>query len=168
MNKFFWKHLAKQENQRNSFFKASFCCEGFTLIELLIVMVIIGTLVALALPKYQNALERGRALEGIRNAQYAAEYANAKHIACEAAGQSDCGYNFVLPNTDQVKSRFFEAPSITSEGVVTVSRKGTDWGYSITATISNDALSEITCVDPEGKTDVCESLDLAGNLMTRK
>ena len=143
--------------------------KGFTLVELLIVMVIVGTLVTIALPKYQSALERGRALEGIRNAQYAAEYANAKHMACEAAGQDNCGYNqFVLPNTDQVKSRFFGAPSISSAGVVTVTRSDADWGYSITATISDDVLSNIACVDPQGKTGICESLDLSGNLMERK
>lgn len=147
--------------------------KGFTLVELLIVMVIIGTLITLALPKYQTALERGRALEGIRNAQYAAEYANAKHLVCEAAGQSDCGYNkFALPTTDQVKNRFFTlAAPIQNEdgtGTVTATRNDTDWGYSITATISNDALSSIDCVDPQGKTGICESLDLTGNLMERK
>lgn len=133
--------------------------KGFTLVELLIVMVIIGTLVTIALPKYQTALERGRALEGIRNAQYAAEYANAKHMACEAAGQSEseCGYNnFSLPNTDQVKSRFFGAPSVSSAGVVTVTRNDTDWGYSIRATISNDALNSIVCIGEA----TCPSLDL--------
>ncbi len=142
--------------------------KGFTLIELLIVMVIIATLVAIALPKYQRALERGRALEGLRNVQYAAEYANAKYMACRSTEDS-CSYPSSLPSTDQVKNRFFSAPSINSStGAVTISRSGgSGWGYSLTATLSNDALSSITCSNT-GSEDVCTELDLTGNLMTRK
>ena len=38
---------------------------GFTLIELLIVVVIVGILMAVAVPKYRVALERGRSQEGV-------------------------------------------------------------------------------------------------------
>ena len=146
--------------------------KGFTLIELLIVMIIVSTLVAIALPKYQTALERGRSLEGLRNVQYAAEYTNARHEACKIAGRTDeeCQYsNFSLPQTDRIKSRFFGIPVSADNGTVTLSRLGGDWRYSFIATIDTDngALYKIECSNT-GEEDVCGRLDLTGNLMTRK
>ncbi len=145
--------------------------KGFTLIELLIVMIIVSTLVTIALPKYQSALERGRALEGLRNVQYAAEYANAKHMACVATNDSNCGYNnFVLPNTDKIKNRFFTLSAPTEGGEVTASRVGSGWKYKFTAVISADGYIEsITCGNRNNEnTNDCENLDLTGNLLMRE
>ena len=54
--------------------------KGFTLIELLTVVVIVGILVAVALPKYKMSLERGRAVEGMANAAALSEALNACYI----------------------------------------------------------------------------------------
>lgn len=141
--------------------------QGFTLIELLIVMVIVGTLVTVALPKYQRSLERGRALEGLRNVQYVAEYVNAKHMATGQWPQSITE----LQRTDTIKSRFFGAPQYNPDtpNTITISRDG-DWKYKLTATIADDGyISSITCGNRNNEsTNDCDELDLTGNLMTRQ
>ena len=165
--KIFWKNLKKDEDLNKVTSRASLR-SGFTLLELLIVVVIVGTLVTIALPKYQNTLERGRALEGIRNVQYMAEYINAKHIATGEWPAPDSEDIIRLKGTDVIKSRFFRAPDFDDENkTVTISRNG-DWAYSLTATINvnNGVVDSITC-SYTGENDVCTELDLTGNLMNR-
>ena len=46
------------------------CTKGFTLIEILIVVLILGILAAIALPKYQKAVEKSRTVEAILTLKY--------------------------------------------------------------------------------------------------
>ena len=55
--------------------------KGFTLIELLMVIVIVGLLVTVALPKYKMSLERGRGLEAFANAAAWSDAVNAYYIS---------------------------------------------------------------------------------------
>ena len=146
---------------------------GFTLIELLIIMIIVGVLTAIALPKYQRALERGRALEGLHNVRAAADYINAKYLAYAVNGQ---GYSAAVTDyenvgkSDLIRSRFFNSPVVSSSSangaVVTIQRKeDTGWSYSLVATSVDGDIVSIEC---DGNEATCSGLDLIGNLVTRR
>lgn len=97
--------------------------EGFTLVELLIVIVLIGVLTLIALPKYQTSMERARALEAMENICYLAEYIYTHQ-------EIDSGFSFNLSEMpDGIKSKYF---TISSDGT-TATRTGSDWSYTITA-----------------------------------
>ena len=55
--------------------------KGFTLIELLIVTVVVGVLMAVAVPKFYITLERGRTAEGLNYIQQVATDLNAYYMA---------------------------------------------------------------------------------------
>lgn len=132
--------------------------KGFTLIELLIVMVIISALIAVALPKYNRAMERGRALEGINKAKYAAEYMAAK---CLATGIATTNTTDVTKGEDTFIQDYDTPPNtVTSECEATVSFKrnsSSGWSYVLTA-VSNDDGTTITCSGTD-----CEAVGLVAD-----
>ena len=87
---------------------------GFTLIELLIVMVIVVVLVTVALPKYNAALERARAQEGISNIKAAVDVLNTRYVMNggryteNGGGVLDSNGHFLTGNF--MKPKYFTLP----------------------------------------------------------
>lgn len=136
--------------------------KGFTLIELLIVMVIVGVLVTVSLPKYRASMERGRATEGINNVRAISDAVNAKYVMNEnsysLAGLTDSNGN--VTGVDMTKSVNFSTPKMTlSSGTVTVTTTRTG-SYTLTATNQNGELISIECT---GDSETCQNIGMEKN-----
>ena len=136
--------------------------KGFTLIELLIVMVIVGVLVTVSLPKYRASMERGRATEGINNVRAISDAVNAKYVMNEnsysLAGLTDSNGN--VTGVDMTKSVNFSTPKMTlsdSKVTVTTTRTGS---YTLTATNQNGELISIECT---GDAETCQTIGMEKN-----
>lgn len=141
--------------------------KGFTLIELLIVMVLVGVLVTVALPKYYASMERGRAMEGINNLRAASEYMNARYVMdgnqyLDFKDYKDSNSRLM---GDFTKSVYFSEPELnfksSGNGNVTFAIKATRLNseYYLQATNTNGELTKIYCypkVDAAKK--ICESI----------
>ena len=136
--------------------------KGFTLIELLIVMVIVGVLGTVSLPKYRASMERGRATEGINNVRAISDAVNAKYVMNEnsysLAGLTDSNGN--VTGVDMTKSVNFSTPKMTlsdSKVTVTTTRTGS---YTLTATNQNGELISIECT---GDAETCQNIGMEKN-----
>lgn len=123
--------------------------KGFTLIELLIVMVVVGVLVTIALPKYNAAMEQSRSLEGILALEKLSAEANAIYVANDNSYPSDIASRL---GTDEVAtSTNFGAPSVSrgsaSQVTISISRLNTSgFSYTLSMVNSNGDAQDATCL----------------------
>ncbi|WP_432634333.1 type IV pilin protein [Candidatus Avelusimicrobium sp.] len=140
--------------------------KGFTLIELLIVMVIVGILVTVSLPKYRASMERGRSMEGINNVRAISDAVNAKYVMNGNSYSLDGlvnGSNYVT-GVDMTKSVNFTTPKMTLSGdtvTITTTRTGS---YTLTATNQNGELVSIECT---GDAETCQNIGMDKNASGR-
>ena len=103
--------------------------KGFTLIELLIVVVIIGILAAIAIPKFANTKEK---------AYYAAMKSDLRNlVTAQEAYFSERG-NLYAPTTTELGTNYKSSTGVT---VTTVGNLGLGW----TARATHTALGGRTC-----------------------
>ena len=156
---------------------------GFTLIEVLTVVVIIGVLVAVALPMYTRTIERSRATEAM-----SAIKAMNDSIYAYFTERETCPVRFTqlvaaLPNTntatdedDSISTKFFQfnlagspvnVPGTDCPGVLAVRINGggeNGYNYTIwhpyTRGVSGTSLSLQCDGDNDKSIDICRSLGL--------
>ena len=133
---------------------------GFTLIELLVVVLIIGILTAVALPKYEIAVEKSRAVEGITLARNIALANQAYYMANGTWAEDINDLDLEFPGEDVVtggvnskntKNFSCRATGAEVEGYISVCRrKGPKYTYAIAYLQSEP--SQALCVpgDPYG------------------
>ncbi len=123
--------------------------KGFTLIELLMVVVIVGVLVLVAMPKYQIAVERGRALEGVSSVCWLTQYLTIQQEIGNTPSVTVT--DGIVLNMDNVKSNYFR---YSISGTAVTAQRQDGWNYKIVGSGGS-----ATC-----QGDECAKLGLEGTL----
>ncbi|ABQ55322.1 TPA: pilin [Legionella pneumophila] len=122
--------------------------KGFTLIELMIVAAILGILLAIAFPAYQDYTIRARVAEGLEKASFA-KLAVAEKILIDnilPLNQADTSYSSPIP-TDSVASI-----AIGNQGIITITYTANAGNGTITMVPTIDATNRILTWDCTGGT----------------
>lgn len=112
--------------------------QGFTLIELLVVVLIIGILSAVALPQYQKAVEKSRAVEALTNLRSVVQSVQLYKMA-NGAATDDWDALDVIPNGERTADNKIKLKNFTYD--IRNLGGGTE-GFEVVAT-RNDANNDV-------------------------
>ncbi|HAT9215543.1 TPA: prepilin-type N-terminal cleavage/methylation domain-containing protein [Legionella pneumophila subsp. pneumophila] len=122
--------------------------KGFTLIELMIVAAILGILVTIAIPAYQDYTIRARVVEGLEMAS-AAKLAVVETSLIDntlPANQADTGYTSPAPTINVASI------AIGNQGIITITYTANAGNGTITMVPTLDATNRILTWDCTGGT----------------
>ncbi len=97
--------------------------KAFTLIELLVVVLIIGILVAVALPQYQKAVEKSKATQAITMLKSLGQAQMAYHLANGTSAEKFEELDIDVPLAEDPSSAFSEN--------ITDTRANQDWSFQL-------------------------------------
>lgn len=137
--------------------------KGFTLIELLIVMIIVGVLVAIALPKYNAAVERSRSVEGVLNLEKMSADVNALYILNDNTYPTVNDALKTELKKEAVKNVNFSFTSdcdisgTASQVTICIKRNtASGYNYQLKATNENGEMTQVECLPADG--DDCKNI----------
>jgi len=121
--------------------------KGFTLLELIIVVIIIGILVSLAIPKFTGTLEKSKCAEAL-GVMDALKGAQMRYKAEHGSFSDDCLIGDTALDTSYTTPQFFAATGAVCDGAAgTIAMTRQDDGYTLTLTIDTNV---IACTDGAG------------------
>ena len=126
--------------------------KAFTLLELILVIVVIGVLAGVAVPRFSHTVEKSRTTEAINILQTLRDAQEVYNLENGVYATDPDGLDVTIP-----VSRNFNAPTVAADPVASIQRNA--GGYNYTLTIDIGGTVKCSGVTPA---NICARLGCAG------